>query len=194
MKSAPIHGLWAPVDFWQNINSGGWEDFAGQSFNINPNNPTFAPYNPFSVENGYLQIEAFRTPSALVAPIAAEMQNQGQPGPAPEWCGGQLITNKDMVDFTYGYFEFRERIPTQGKGMFPAMWFYSADESADAQGKSTAEIDLYEVFGQPNEWHTNLHPGSEVGVTNADTAGWHTYGMLWEKDTLQFMKINWLPQ
>jgi beta-glucanase (GH16 family) len=191
MKSASNPGgLWMPVDFWQNINSGGYEDFAGTSWNINPNNPIFAPYNPFSVQNGYLQIEASRVPTELVAPIQSEMQKQGQPGGVPEWMGGMLITNKDEVTFTYGYFEFRERIPEGDKGIFPAMWFYSAHESADPQGKATAEIDLLEIFGDPNRWHINIHGASsfEAGSQTADTSGWHTYGMLWEPDLLQFYR------
>lgn len=189
LKSASNpNGLWAPVDFWQNINSGGYEDFAGTSFNINPNNPTFAPYNPFSVENGYLQIEASRTPSALVGPIQQAMSQQGQPGGVPDWTGGILITNKDVQTFTYGYFEFRERVVGEGKGEFPAMWFYSANESGDAQGKSSAEIDLSEIFGTPGKWSTTLHGAgtTNVGTHTADTTGWHTYGMNWQKDLLQF--------
>jgi beta-glucanase (GH16 family) len=95
-----------------------------------------------------------------------------------------------VVDFTYGYFEFREQIPDQSKGMFPAMWFYSANESADPTGKSTAEIDLYEIFGTPDKWSTTLHGAgtTDVGTQSVDTAGWHTYGMNWQKDTLQFFE------
>jgi ABC-type transporter MlaC component len=187
-SSSNPDGVWSPVNFWQSINSGGYEDYAGQNWNINPNHPAFAPYNPFSIENGYLQIESFRTPAELVAPIQQQMTNQGIPGPVPEWSGGMLVTNKDEIEFTYGYFEFRARFVDEGKGMFPAMWFYSARGGADPQGKGSAEIDLFEMFGKPNEWYTATHPGGGVGSETDDTSEWHTYGMLWESDLLQFYR------
>lgn len=185
------NGLWMPVDFWQNINQG-WKDFSGTNWNINPNDPAFAGYDPFSVQNGYLQITETRTPTSLYPAIQSEMTAQGVSGPVPSWMGGELITNRADVTFTYGYFEFRERIVNGGKGEFPAMWFYSANESGDAQGKSMAEIDLYEIFGTPGKWSTTLHGAgtTNVGTTTdpASVDGWHTYGMNWQPNLLQFFE------
>ena len=69
------------------------------------------------------------------------------------------------------------------------MWFYSADANLNP-GKPSAEIDLYEIFGNPNQWHTSIH-GSRVpksAVQTVDTASWHTYGMNWQNDLLQFFE------
>jgi len=72
--------------------------------------------------------------------------------------------------------------------MFPALWFYSAEEANDPQGKPNAEIDLSEIFGDPNTWYTTLHPGGNLGADSVDPSGWHTYGMLWEPNQLQFYR------
>jgi hypothetical protein len=181
------NGFWRPNDFWQSISSGGYKDFAGTSWNINPNNPTFAPYNPFSVSNSILTITCTRTPTALVSAIQAEMTAQGIPGAVPAWCGGMLIQNPAVRKFKYGYFEFRARWPNPGKGMFPALWFYSTDGGADPQGKSWSEIDLLEIFGVSNTWSTSLHGGTgyTIGTKTQDTTDWHTYALDWQPTYLK---------
>ena len=186
-SASHTNGFWRPNDFWQGISSGGYKDFAGTSWNINPNNPTFAPYNPFSVSNGILTITCTRTPTALVSAIQAEMTAQGIPGSVPAWCGGMIVQNPAVRKFKYGYFEFRARWPNPGKGMFPALWFYSTDGGADPLGKSWSEIDLFETFGISNTWSTSLHGGTGYTIDTKvqDTTDWHTYALDWQPTYLK---------
>ena len=187
-------GAWRPNDFWQDVNRG-YRDFAGSSWNLNPNE--HPGYSPFSVNNGVLSIKARRTPAELRSSIASSMAAQGQWGEVPEWSGGMLISNRDARTMHYGYLEIRASLPTTGKGMFPALWLFAADQGDNPLGKGSAEIDVLEVFGHAggNLWDSNLHfrnnSGSEVRTNrhttmNTDTVGWHTYGLDWQPNYLRF--------
>jgi hypothetical protein len=178
---------WRYDAIWQDPNKG-YRDFAGTNWNINPNDPAYAGYNPFSVSGSVLTIQSFRTPPALTAQIRADLDAQGNTGLAvPAWCGGFLQTNSKKRKFVYCYIEYKARFANPGKGMFPAMWTYSSDLGSDPQGKGAAEVDVFELFGQPNSVNTSLHmagssysPGVGYGVPGSpfseDTSGWHTYG------------------
>lgn len=191
------NGFWRPNDFWQNI-AMGYQDFAGSSWNISPNSPAFANYSPFSINNSILTIKAFRTPPELVTPIQTEMAAQGIPGKAPAWCGGMLVQNPAVKKWIYGYFEIKARFPVAGKGMFPALWLYGTDGSVDPFNKGGAEIDLFEHFGQNNNWQTTIHMNDNnlvgtsqtVGTSSLDTSQWHTYGLDWQPTYLRFYCDN----
>ena len=183
-------GAWRPNDFWQSINRG-YRDFAGTNWNLNPNETP--GYNPFSVSGGVLRITSQRTPTALNATIAASMAAQQQSGAVPAWSGGMLITNKNLRTFGYGYYEFRTRFPTPGKGMFPALWLYSADGTFNP-GKEGAEIDILEIFGHANgaivDTTIQYPDGSSSfnGQISGDTTGWHTYALDWQQNYMRFYK------
>jgi Glycosyl hydrolases family 16 len=184
-KSNP-NGLWRPNSFWQDI-SLGYLDFAGQSWNVNPNTATFAPYNPFSISNGVLRISVLRTPAALNRPILDQMAAQRVSAAVPAWCGGFLISNPTVHKWKYGYFEIRARWPNPGRGMFPALWFYATDGATDPLGKGTAEIDMAELYGAPSKFYTTLqNTVGQLGVANKDTTDWHTYGMDWQPTYIRF--------
>ena len=188
-------GVWRPNDFWQNINRG-YRDFAGTSWNLNPNETP--GHNPFTISDGVLRITSKRTPAELNSVIQASMVAQEQYGSVPAWAGGMLITNKDVRTFSNGYYEFRVRFPNVGKGMFPALWFYSADGNLNP-GKEGAEIDLLEIFGHQDGSIVNsgMHflASNNVQVRNhfsgsvtGDTMGWHTYALDWQATYLRFYK------
>ena len=180
------NGLWRPNSFWQDI-SLGYLDFAGQSWNVNPNTATFAPYTPFSISNGVLRISVFRTPAALNRPILDQMAAQRVSAAVPAWCGGFLISNPTVHKWKYGYFEIRARWPNPGRGMFPALWFYATDGATDPLGKGTAEIDMAELYGAPSKFYTTLqNTVGQLGVANKDTTDWHTYGMDWQPTYIRF--------
>lgn len=185
------NGTWRPDATWQAIDQG-YRDFAGTSWNMNPNDTTTAAFPAFSQSGSILTIQAFRTPAGAVAPIRAELNGQGNSGlPDPPWCGGLILTNSVVRNFTYGYFEFRAQWTNPGRGMFPALWFYSSLLGADPQSKGRSEIDLVEIYGNPGGSNVvttfirGMTDGSNVGVTQHgptanDTTGWHTYGMDWQ--------------
>lgn len=188
-------GTWRPDAIWQDI-SQGYRDFAGTSWNLNPNDPNTFNTTPFSISGSVLTIQAIRTPGPLVVPIRNEMVSQGLVGyPDPAWCGGVLLTNSAVRKFKYGYFEWLARWPNPGKGMHPGLWLFSSDLGADPNNKGTAEIDIIEMYGQSNQMHTTIHmcdntgagPAYEVGAPAViDTAGWHTYAMDWQPTYLKF--------
>lgn len=172
-------GTWMPNAVWQNHDRG-YCDFAGTGYNLSPSSPNTLGANPFSVANSILTITSQRIPANLVAPIRAEMDAGGQGGVAsPSWMGGILISNPYLRQFKYGYFEFLARYPIQGKGMFPALWFYYGGLDGV---KTSAEADLLESFGVPNQWNFSIHGNTSrtVFTRNEDMAGWHTYGVNWQ--------------
>ena len=188
-------GMWRANDFWQNINRG-YRDFAGSSWNLNPNETP--GHNPFSITGGALKITATPTPAALNSTIAASMAAQGISGSVPSWSGGMLITNQDLVQFRYGYFEIRVKFPEHGPGMFPAIWFYGTGNGGNPASKARAEIDMFEIFGDPNgqQWHTGVHftnsdgnpvrPSVGIASGSIDTTQWHTYALDWQPTYMRF--------
>jgi beta-glucanase (GH16 family) len=184
-------GRWRPNDQWQDVKVG-YKDFAGDSWNINPNQHPL--YSPFMVADGVLTITATKIPKAIVPSVEALVG----PGKAPKWSGGILITDRLKRSFKYGYFEIRARFPNPGKGMFPAIWLYAADGTVGDPRKSGAEIDIFEVLGsgEGRPWQITVHrrdwqgrgDQTDVGSFNSDTAEWHTYGLDWQPSHLRFYR------
>lgn len=202
------NGTWRPDAIWQDV-SQGYRDFAGTSWNLNPNDANTFNQSPYVVAGSVLTQQLFRTPSNLVVPIRNEIVAQGLTLPDPAWCGGFLLTNSAVRKFKYGYFEFRAQWPNPGKGMHPALWFYSSDLGNDPNNKGNCEIDLIEMYGVSNTMHTTIHmlnssgvgtsyelgtptTGPTVGPASIDTAGWHLYGMDWQPTYLRFYYDNTL--
>lgn len=177
-------GKWRPNDVWQPLDKG-YADFAtGQhsTWLVNPAEKLPGiDFNPFSVTNSVLSISCTRTPANAL----------GQVNGCP-WLGGLLVSNTDLPTevFGYGYYEFRARVPVVGKGMFPALWFFAARDKNPAS-QVDAEIDLFEVFGAGtgSPWYSTLHRAgvqSDVQTQTLDTRGWHTYGVDWTADRMDF--------
>lgn len=187
------NGVWRPDDFWQNLNSG-YIDFAGTSFNLNPNSANTLHYNPFSVAGSILSVQVIRTsqlPAGVAAGIPADIVASGQSGSTPAWCGGILIQNGNRVDlrYTYGYFEWKARWSTVGKGMFPALWLYNANGGP----KTDSELDVLERFGTPNTWTTSLHisgNGMQVQARNDTPTQFHLYAVDWQPTYIDIYEDN----
>ncbi len=104
----------------------------------------------------------------------------------------------NKLDFQYGYFEAKMKLP-KGVGNNPAFWLNSKGMIHEVINNLTeggAEIDIFE--------HSALHPNEAVHtiwingygeakqkiqsfskITGIDE-GWHTYGVLWEKEKYTF--------
>jgi beta-glucanase (GH16 family) len=140
---------------------------------IDANYAPTSSVHPFSVAGGVLTITAAQTP----ADIKPLINNY-------EYTSG-LLTTHDSFSQTYGYFEMRADLP-ENTGAWPAFWLLPED------GSWPPELDVVEMYGQnPNQLlmtaHTNetgqhTTVGSTVNVS--DTAGFHTYGLLWAPDKL----------
>jgi beta-glucanase (GH16 family) len=139
-------------------------------------NPSYAPTaaaNPFSVSNGVLTITAKPASEAL------QTQINGY-----DYTSGLLTTHSSFAQ-TYGYFEIRADMPSE-QGVWPAFWLLPED------GSWPPELDVVEMRGQdPNTVHATVHSAVGGGQTSTSfpvkvpsTEGFHTYGVLWEEDTI----------
>jgi beta-glucanase (GH16 family) len=140
-------------------------------------NPAYAPTasaNPFSVNNGVLTISAEPTTDAMKWMLDGHDYTSG------------LLTTHSTFSQTYGYFEMRAEMPDGEQGAWPAFWLLPED------GSWPPELDVVEMRGQdPNTVnvtaHTNetgQHTMETTPVQVASTAGFHTYGVLWDKNNI----------
>ncbi|MGY1840833.1 MULTISPECIES: family 16 glycosylhydrolase [unclassified Modestobacter] len=207
-SSAHPGGFWRANDTWQPVDAGhaAFDGSRPATWFLNPNQRLAGEFrSPFSVSDGVLSITAQRTPAEWATDIAAV--NTQNPGHAPPWSGGLLISNTARPDarFGHGYYEIRMRAPVPAKGGWPALWLFAA--SGLNPGKENAEIDLLEVFGHASgqPWSVTVHEKAyargaiapAAGATTADgqvdvahvmtdTTDWHTYGLDWQKGHLRF--------
>jgi beta-glucanase (GH16 family) len=142
-----------------------------------------AAYNPFKVENGYLQITA--QPDATP---------HGYPG---SWESG-LISSEGNFSQKYGYFEMRADL-SNSPGAWDAFWLLpDRNPNLDSDSDWT-ELDIFEHYGNNNagtyRWiHTN--DGEKYSDPNAtlqvysdnpeQVTGYHTYGVNWTPTSLDF--------
>lgn len=97
-----------------------------------------------------------------------------------------MVSTADRFSFTYGYVEFRARIP-RGRGLWPALWLLPADRSWPP------EIDVFEAVGQnPTEAVLTYHRGrgdnSKRRLATPDlAAGWHTFAVDWRPGSITWI-------
>lgn len=130
--------------------------------------------NPFSIQDGILNITAAPTSSALMDALGGYQYTSG------------LITTQQSFQQTYGYFEMSAKLP-EGQGFWPAFWLLPAG------GWGPPELDVMEMLGNnPSTIYTTAHSTatgqlqSTTFASNvADTsAGFHSYGVDWEPDQI----------
>ncbi|TGT70874.1 glycosyl hydrolase family protein [bacterium M00.F.Ca.ET.159.01.1.1] len=166
-------GTW-DTNFWWGAANGSTLTRNGElQWYIDANYAPTSSVHPFSIDNGVLTITAAQA-SADIKPLINNY----------EYTSG-LLTTHDSFSQTYGYFEMRADLP-ENAGAWPAFWLLPED------GSWPPELDVMEMYGQkPNSLlmtaHTNqtgqhTTVGSTVNVM--DTAGFHTYGLLWTPDKL----------
>ena len=133
--------------------------------------------NPFSLQNGALDITAVPASSDIVGP--------------GHWASG-LISTQYSFPQEYGYFEMRAMLPAD-VGVWPAFWMLPAS------GAWPPELDVVEAYGGPWDIGT-VHTASTVygGSPGADnyeqvwsnqpsmTSGFHTYGVMWDPQHITF--------
>ena len=130
--------------------------------------------NPFSINDGILNITAAPTSPELVDALGGYQYTSG------------LITTRESFQQTYGYFEMRADLP-QGQGLWPAFWLMPAS------GNWPPELDVMEMLGNnPSTIYSTVFSNGPTGIVKsafgsnvADTsAGFHTYGVDWEPDLI----------
>jgi choice-of-anchor C domain-containing protein len=133
--------------------------------------------NPFSLQNGALQITAVPNNDPSVVGGA-------------QWASG-LIDTLGSFSQEYGYFEMRAELPT-GTGVWPAFWMLPVDQTQPA-GLPPPELDVLEAYGDTNLYQT-VHT-DETGTPTYQmvqssqttiTSGYHTYGVMWGPQYITF--------
>lgn len=80
----------------------------------------------------------------------------------PEATRPVVLIHRANIDFKYGYFECRAKVPT-GKGYLPAFWMMPTDENLYGQWPKCGEIDIMEVMGQEtNKAYGTIHYGDRM--------------------------------
>lgn len=139
-------------------------------------------YDPFVFNGETLTITGDRTPDSL-----ADVAN-GQP-----YVSG-VITTSDNFEMTYGFVEMRARV-AGGTGLLSTFYLFNQDFD-----KNQPELDILEYLGdRPDKTYHTYHyydsnraryatgekhssPTMEHTTGTDMSAGFHNYGMLWEKD------------
>jgi beta-glucanase (GH16 family) len=172
-------GTWDTNFWWGGENGSSLTQNGELQWYIDANYAPTSTIHPFSVQNGVLTITAAQAPDAIQPLIDDYKYTSG------------LLTTYETFSQTYGYFEIRADMPEK-QGVWPAFWLLPAD------GSWPPELDVIETTGQePNKLlmtgHTNeTGTHTTVGATPyvADTAGFHTYGVLWTEDELVWYYDN----
>ncbi|NMM47832.1 carbohydrate-binding protein [Marinigracilibium pacificum] len=157
-----------------------WKYFLGP----NPYNNEWQYYTKRTqnvrVENGVLVLEARKDYGG---------------DPNREYSSGRIET-KDVIDWRYGHFEIRAKLPG-GKGTWAAIWMLPSDKVYGNWPKS-GEIDIMENVGyQPQTVYGTVHTeaynhmigtqlGGEIDRSTYQTE-FHTYAIDWTEDKIDFM-------
>ncbi|MBV9627864.1 MAG: Hint domain-containing protein [Xanthobacteraceae bacterium] len=127
--------------------------------------------DPFSVQNGALEITAVRAGSDIVGP--------------GKWASGLISTQYSFAQ-QYGYFEMRAMLPAD-TGVWPAFW------TLPTNGAWPPELDIFEAYGDSSLWqtvHTGIYGGDSYQQTwsyqPTMTTGYHTYGVMWDAQHITF--------
>ncbi len=133
-------------------------------------------YNPFSVQNGVLNITA-KPSSAAGANALGLPYDSG------------VITTESSFSQLYGYFEIDAKLPA-GQGLWPAFWMLPAS------GAWPPELDVFEVLGNnPSTLYFSTHSGvqatasSTLNVANT-SSGFNLYGVMWGPQTVDLYINN----
>jgi len=166
-----VHGTGWPLVGWGNNEDESYEDYANKVDG-----------------NGSLVITATR----------AKGMGTGMSGLQSKWVSGK-ITTQGHQSFLYGKLESRIQVPVGG-GTWPAFWMLGDTYPALAWPWS-GELDIMEIKGNdPLKLWTTVHgaagggatanwPAGNSNITTASTAfsaGYHTFGILWEPDLVQW--------
>jgi len=130
--------------------------------------PGSGEFDPFSIDEGILEITAQPTPMGAAAGIECYPYVSG------------LISTQPSFSQTYGYFEMRAELP-QGKGLWPAFWMLPKDDSWPP------ELDVVESVGDPSRVYMTAHSkhgksfGAEARIT---PYVFHTFAVSWDQRDL----------
>ncbi len=115
------------------------------------------------------------------------------------------VTTKESMSYLYGYIEMRARVPYKN-GCWPSFWMKSIGALNSVNKEYFTEIDVFEVFGSPEGFASNLHKwyiegenkGKHTQVISYGHSTWypfenyenlsneyHIYGFEWTPDMVR---------
>lgn len=177
-------------DFVKNEMKLVWSDeFDGESNEPNPENWNYKE-GGFGWGNNELQNYTKDRENSYVSDgtlkIVAKKNDSGK------WTSARLVTQYKQ-QFTYGYFEFRAKVPTE-KGCWPALWMLPELNEYGTWPRS-GEIDVMEA--SRNIWGDDVYGtlhclagyGSKPIISvpkeiKSMKSRWHTYAINWTADSI----------
>lgn len=145
------------------------QDYCAWGSNVSP--CTTANPNVYVGTDGYLHI------------VAAQ--------PSPGVYTSARLRTQGLISMSYGRLEARMMIP-EGAGLWPAFWLMG-NNFASVGWPICGELDVMEHVNAPTPdvVYGSVHmPNGNFSHTYQSTsfsaAGWHTYGMIWSKGSVQY--------
>ncbi|MCR5218615.1 glycoside hydrolase family 16 protein [Treponema sp.] len=113
------------------------------------------------------------------------------------------LTTAGLASWKYGYFEARIKLPPESKGIWPAFWMMSEDNSY-GEWPCSGEIDILEY--SPATFNSDVYGTVHYGSGTVDMEshfwknlirlpleslpqskdGFHTYGLMWTENEISF--------
>lgn len=202
-QSSPAWALNAPIDWGEPVWS---DDFDGPSGHLPDPSHWVQESN---LQDGSKAAPCSEPSGCLPAQPSVFLNGAGQlvlrasRNRDDTWTTARLST-RGLKDFHYGRIEARMKLPV-GAGLWPAFWLMGSD-FAKVNWPAAGSMDIMEnvglqngrhglgpnvirstlhgpgVFGQNGIWHDyTLANGGRV-----DDGGFHTYGIIWSPQTVQF--------
>jgi beta-glucanase (GH16 family) len=175
--------VWSDEFYGSVINSQNWTHETGTGPNFDGwGNWEWQYYTDRSensrIENGKLVIEARKESYEGMGYTSARLTTQGK------------------QSFQYGKIEARIKLPSGGRGIWPAFWMLG-DNITTAYWPACGELDIMEMIWDPYEALGTIHYGSNSPYDHQDDGGsrnigvdlsadFHVYGVEWESDTIRF--------
>lgn len=159
--------------------NGGWSGSSNVQNCYTPQNTT--------VSNGKLNIEAKYEPGYQCFNSVKDFTSG-------------FVQTKDKIDWTFGYFEARVKVPVSNS-TWPAFWMSPQDDIYGPWPQS-GEIDIFEIKGHDlTKAYVNAHWGNSAAdkqqqkgthtfATNDDASNWHIYAVEWKLGELHFYIDN----
>ena len=175
--------VWSDEFSGTDYNSDVWADYGTVE------DDTIASSDNINVANGALNMS-----------LTYDSENQ-------KYVCARSVSGGAAMNFKRGYVELRAKVPYLGQGEWPAVWMLpttaslSKDIVGSVQPDYDVEIDLVENMSTKNGGYSQLHfwgfGGTESiqGVMDngyyffpddQSAADWHTYGLLWTEDKVEF--------
>jgi len=204
----------ATQSFSPNLASGTlvWSDEFSNSTGANAQpDPTIWTYDTGNNGFGNHELETYCAWGSSTAPCSATSPNEyvGTDGylhivaqnPAPGAYTSARLKTQGLFSIQYGRFEVRARVP-EAQGFWPAAWLLG-NNIVTADWPACGEQDVLERVNAPAtpDWNEgSVHGigftgdtglGKKYYFASGDTAAnWHTYGMIWTKESVQYYIDN----